>query len=104
MIIVSVHLVSAIDGSVTELARAHIANIGGGRTIGDYEVKTLRGRDTKDLNGHVVQRAGKVIGHRRLALHVWHLVSKALQAVGYGTERGSQAPQAPMLPLERRGP
>lgn len=84
MIVVSVHLVSARDGSVTELARAHISNIGGTNTLGDYEVRTLRGRDTRTLNAGTVQRAGKVLGHRRLDLHVWHLVAKALTGIGYG--------------------
>jgi len=84
MIVVSVHLVSARDGSVTELARAHICNVGGTDRLGDYEVKTLRGRGTRALNSRVVQRAGKVLQHARMQLHVWHLVAKALSAVGYG--------------------
>lgn len=83
MIIVSVHLLSAINGSVTELARAHISNIGGTGTLRDYEIKTLRGRNTVALNRQQPQRHGKVIGHRSLDLHVWHLVGKALHRIGY---------------------
>lgn len=84
MIIVRVELHSAITGQVTELARAHISNIGGTETIRDYETCTLRGRDTAALDRRQVQRTGKVIGHASLALHVWHLVAKALTGMGYG--------------------
>ena len=38
MIIVSVQLLSAHDGKLTELARAHISNIGGTNTVRDYEM------------------------------------------------------------------
>ncbi|WP_225899695.1 hypothetical protein [Croceicoccus gelatinilyticus] len=30
-----------------------------------------------------VTREGRVMGHRRIALHVWHLVGKALASIGY---------------------
>lgn len=84
MIVVRVELHSAITGQVTELARAHISNVGGTDTRRDYEVVTLRGRDTRALDRREVQRRGKVIGHASLALHVWHLVAKALTGIGYG--------------------
>ena len=84
MIVVRVELHSAQDGRVTELARAHIANVGGTATSGDYAAAILRGRNTAALNRGTVQRRGKVTGHARQALHVWHLVAKALVAMGYG--------------------
>jgi len=84
MIVVCVLLQSAVTGKVTEIARANICNVGGTDKIGDYEIKTLRGRDTQAFERGQVTHAGRVTGHRRLDLHVWHLVSKALQAVGYG--------------------
>lgn len=84
MIIVTVHLASARDGKVTELARMHICNEGGDEKVAHYGVSTLRGRDTAALNRGVVTRSGKVRNHRRLDLHVWHLVGKALTAMGYG--------------------
>ncbi len=84
MIIVSVHLASAITGEVTELARMHICNEGGTQQIGDYGIETLRGRSTADLNRRRVQRTGKVLNHPRLREHVWNLVAKALAATGYG--------------------
>lgn len=84
MIIVRVYLHSAVTGQVTELARAHIANIGGTDSCRDYEAFTLRGRDSRALDRRQVQRRGKVIGHASLALHVWHLVAKALASMGYG--------------------
>lgn len=92
MIIVRVELHSAITGEVTELARMHIANAGGTDAIGDYHVSTLNGRSTTALDRGVVQRRGKVLRHQRLALHVWHLVSKALLAVGYGPRLATPSP------------
>ncbi len=88
MIIVRVELHSAIDGQKTELARMMIDNVGGTPTIGNYRCRTYRGRSAEDLDRAMftdsVTREGSVEGHRRLDLHVWHLVSKALQAMRYG--------------------
>lgn len=87
MIIVRVELLSAINGRTTELARMHICNDGQASVqnprLGDYTVATLRGRDKDTLDKRVTQRSGRVTGHRRLDLHVWVLVAKALKAVGY---------------------
>lgn len=88
MIVVRVELHSAITGQVTELARAHICNAGGTNERADYDVTTLRGRSTAALNQQVAQRKGKVLGHARLKLHVWHLVAKALAGIGYGSQKG----------------
>lgn len=82
--IVRVELHSAVTREVTEIARMHIANVGGSRTAGDYEAATLRGRDSGTLDRGNITRQGKVLGHQRLALHVWHLVAKALSGMGYG--------------------
>lgn len=95
MIIVRVELHSAITGEVSELARMIIANAGGTNTLGDYTVTTLRGRSTQQLDQRVPQRTGKVLQHQRLALHVWHLVAKALKSVGYG---GNVATPSSLLP------
>lgn len=88
MIIVSVILMSAIDGQSTELARMGIDNASGGGRVRDYNTRTWRGRDTDALNramiADTVTRKGKVEGHRSLDLHVWHLVAKALTGMGYG--------------------
>jgi len=84
MIVVSVLLLSARDGSATELARMHISNIGGTDTLGNYDAETLRGRSTADLNRRIVQRKTKVLGHPRLSQHVWNLIAKALTGMGYG--------------------
>lgn len=88
MIVVSVILMSAVDGSSQELARAYIDNIGGTTQIGNYRVRTLRGRSTEDFARNTVQREGKVEGHARLREHVWNLVAKALTATGYGKATG----------------
>ncbi len=84
MIVVRVELHSAVTGTVVELARAHIFNVGGTDKLGDYGVRTLRGRCAQALDRGQIQRRRQVIGHQRLALHVWHLVAKALGVMGYG--------------------
>lgn len=84
MIVVRVELWSAISGKRTELARAYIDNVGGDRQLGDYRVRTLRGRDAAALDKAVVQREGRVLRHPRLREHVWNLVAKSLAATGYG--------------------
>lgn len=88
MIIVRVELHSAITGEKQELARMMIDNIGGTVTTGNYRARTYRGRDQGSLDAAMainkVTREGQVLGHRRLALHVWHLVAKALSGMGYG--------------------
>lgn len=87
MIVVRVELWSAVTGRRTELARLMIDNVGGTRTSGDYRVRTLRGRSEAALDQAMlhmrVQREGRVLRHPRLSQHVWHLVAKALVAVGY---------------------
>lgn len=97
MIIVRVELHSAINGQVTEIARAIIVNKGGTADgkLGSYDVGTFRGRSKQALDGLQIQRRGKVENHPRLSQHVWHLVAKALAAMGYGaTARASGTVQA----------
>lgn len=88
MIVIRVELWSAIDGQKTEIARAMIHNVGGDTKVGDYQGETYRGRSTDALNHAMrkqqVTRSGTVTGHRRLDLHVWHLVAKMLASMGYG--------------------
>lgn len=89
MIIVSVALHSANDGSITELARMHIAADEGTKQdteLGSYTVRTLRGRDSAALDKNVQQRIGRVELHPRLREHVWNLVTKGLVNLGYGKE------------------
>ena len=86
MIMVRVELHSAITGKVTELARMLISNVGdhpAGPSRGNYVVQVLRGRDKETLDNHHVRKEGIVDNYPRLALHVWHLVQRALQSVGY---------------------
>lgn len=88
MIVVRVELWSAIDGQKTELARAMIHNVADAGRIADYDGETYRGRSAEALDDAMHQRRvtheGKVKGHRKLDLHVWHLVAKMLIAMGYG--------------------
>ena len=85
MIIVRFELHSAITGKVTELARMEITNKGDepNPRIGNYDVRTLRGRSKDDLDHRITNRTGQVLGHRRLDKHVWFLVGAALKAMGY---------------------
>jgi hypothetical protein len=88
MIVIRVELWSAVDGQKTELARAMIHNVGGTNNVGDYEGESYRGRSEAALDAAMlrqqVTKRGKVTGHRRLDLHVWHLVAKMLASMGYG--------------------
>ena len=85
MIVVRVELWSAVSGEKSELARMWIDNVGGTQSLGDYRVRTLRGRKASDFVGTPkVQREGQVNRHPRLKQHVWNLVAKALGAMEYG--------------------
>lgn len=84
MIIVSVILISANTGKATEIGRMAICNEGGTEAVGDYSCETYRGRSSEELGQRRITRSGNVTGHRRKSLHVWHLVAKALGAMGYG--------------------
>jgi len=89
MIIVRAELWSAVSGAVTELARMGIDNVSGGGRVRDYHCRTWRGRDeaalTRSMLSNSMTREGRVERHRSLDLHVWHLVSKALQSMDYGS-------------------
>lgn len=86
MIVVRVELVSAVTGDTTELARMEIANKGTSpvSTIGNYTVRTLRGRSTEALDRRTIERAAEVVNWPRKSLHVWNLVEVALSRMGYG--------------------
>lgn len=97
MIVVSVMLHSAVTGETTEIARTVIHNVGGDATNGDYEAFACRGRDKDALHKNMLAvikgelpgypiRHGRVNRHKRLKLHVWHLVAKALTSMGYGNQ------------------
>ncbi len=85
MIVVSVQLWSARDGSKTELARMHICNDETGTlALRNYICRVLRGRSTAQLDKLQVQRQGAVKGWPAQRLHVWNLVAMALRNMGYG--------------------
>ncbi len=85
MIVVRVELWSAIDGSKTELARMHISNDGTNpnHRQGNYDGQSFRGRDTATLDKLTVQKTGRLINFPRLQLHVWNLVARMLNDMGY---------------------
>ena len=83
MIIVSVHLLSAVTQKHTELARISICNDGtssGNRR--NYEVQAFRGRG-EALKKMLVQRMARVENHPSEREHVLTLVKKALEKMGY---------------------
>lgn len=80
MIVVRVELHSAIDGRVEELGRMVICNDGTGTpNVGNYDGMVMRKPDFSK-----VTRRGRLVGHRRQALTVWHLVGRMLVGMGYG--------------------
>jgi hypothetical protein len=84
--IIRVELHSAITGQVTKIEWARIAtNIGRTETLGNYATETLRVPCAEDLNKGIGQRSSFIEKHPQ-AQHVWHLVTKALKAMGYGGE------------------
>jgi hypothetical protein len=84
MIIVRVELLSAITGKTTELARMHICNDGtGSATRGNYEGVSFIGRDTAALDRRRASKHGKVSNYPRQSVHIWNLVARMLQAMGY---------------------
>ena len=93
MIVVRVELHSAITKQVTELARMHIANVGGTHTAGDYRCTALRGRNKAAFDvAPQINRHGEIKGYPRLKLHVWHLVARALIAMNYAGKRELMQP------------
>jgi hypothetical protein len=87
MIVVSVILLSAVDGRSEELARMEICNMGTGTAHkGNYSAETLRGRSTQDFQRRTRQRIGYINGHARQREHVWNLVAKCLRVLRYGDD------------------
>lgn len=86
MIEVSVTLVSAVNGSRTQLALMHIANDDGetrdNPRFGTYNAVTYRGRGAQ-LERLTPIKHGRVVHWAREAYHVWNLVRAALTDLGY---------------------
>ncbi len=93
MLVIRVELWSATSGQVSELARMTIDNIGttDSGEYADYRARSYRGRDAMTLHRAmakgVAQREAKVFRHARKRLHVWHLVARALDRLGYADAR-----------------
>jgi hypothetical protein len=84
MLMVHVVLHSAVTGEVTEIARMKIVNNGtGSLNRGNYVVDTIFGRGKHTLDLGRVARSGIVTDWPRKQRHVWELVMKSLDAVGY---------------------
>jgi hypothetical protein len=90
MLVVKVELHSAITGVVSTLATLAIANDGRGtETKGDYDgwaFPKQPGSRPVDFTRPLPKpfKRGRVEGHPRLSQHVWHLVAKMLNNMGYG--------------------
>jgi hypothetical protein len=88
MLVVRVELWPHGDESRTkEIGRLLIYNVGGDNDHGDYRVALAhRGRtDTRKIMASPA-RSGEVNQHGRLRAHVWTLVAKALDSVGFTGE------------------
>ena len=91
MIRVSVHLISANDGSVKELGRMDIVNDDTGdfkRRNYDgeafvYDGQSYIGRDTSALNRGTVSKRGRIVNWPSQQLHIWNLVRSMLENMGY---------------------
>jgi len=85
MIVVRVELHSAIVGTVTELARMEICNEGSGTIArGNYIGRVLRVQGETLPSTRAVLKTGHVSAHPRISQHVWNLVAKMLNQIGYG--------------------
>lgn len=88
MIVVTVHLVSAIDGSVQQLAQMHIANDGTGTLQKrNYDAYTLRGRSAEAFKTIVKQKEARLENWPSDRLHIWNLVTALLVKMGYGAQK-----------------
>jgi hypothetical protein len=88
MIVVRVELWSAIDGSRRELARMRISNDGTGTLRRSHYVgESLVGRSTGDLDKGRISKRGEVRDWPRNDFHVWNLVARMLDAMGYDKGR-----------------
>jgi hypothetical protein len=91
MIRVSVHLISAIDHSVTELARMDICNDGTGSSTkrnydGEafvYDGVSYIGRSTSALDRATPSKTGRVVNWPSQRFHIWNLVRQMLTNMGY---------------------
>lgn len=71
-----------------------IEQTNGDSKIGEYRVRTYRGKSALAFDNAIVdgrfQREGRVTGHRQLVLHAWHLVGKALASVRYSSQQENE--------------
>lgn len=81
MIIVSIHLKSAITGRLSQLGCMTLANTGesDNRRMASYDCSVLR-----KPNFETVTRTTYIEDHRRLDKPIWDLVARALVQMGYG--------------------
>ena len=81
MIIVSIHLKSAITGKLTQIGCMTLCNDAqsSNRRTANYEAAVLRQPKFTSIT-----RSARVENHRRLDKPVWDLVAKALLNMGYG--------------------
>lgn len=84
MIVIRVELWSAVTGQVMELARMQIANDGAGdANKGNYDGVTFLGRSREALDRKAPSRSGRVENFPRRSKHVWNLVARMLNRMGY---------------------
>jgi hypothetical protein len=96
MVVVTVALWPGGDKSRAKvLGEAEIANVGGTRETGDYEVRLL-----KWGAGRRTWKTGRVTGFPRLKLGPWDLLYRALAAIVAGRNSSTARPD-PLRPIGR---
>lgn len=82
MIVVTIDLHSAVTLQKKTLGKMVIANIGGSRERGEYDVWVARkgGTVQEVLRGKKIARTGRVLDYPRLSYNVWRLVCRALKS------------------------
>lgn len=90
MIRVTVTLISAISRDRdTELARMDICNLGDSENPrrGNYSAESYVGRDSAALDKRRVSKSATITNWPRLDFHIWNLVRRALDEMGYTNGR-----------------
>ena len=80
MIVVTIDLYSAVTRKKKCLGTMIIANVGGTKHRGDYDVRVAHGRDAGNIRAawERPHRVAEVVNYPRLSYSVWRLVSRAI--------------------------
>lgn len=79
MIVVSVHLMSAVTRETTQLGKMLICN----DDTGDFKHRNYNSQIKRKPDFKDVTRIGRLENHNAPALTIWHLVARMLKGMGY---------------------